>query len=429
MQANFSIQDVMDSGGSMRCPRCAYKGKLFNGRCAVCGYPLERETQEATEGSTAAVQRPFSQITGQLSQITGQFAPITNQYSPVFDLRPTSTPQMGTGPEPGDTLRNGRYRLQERITLPASQQNQGMAWNAYDLRMSSRFVVVREVKFSGELVSTPTQKEFLANKIAQRLNKLGKHPGLPAVIDLFSENDNYFLVFLYPQGETLTSLLKRWHNGLPEYMITEYAWQLCDILALLADQQPPIVHGAINPDTILISEDNRQALLMHIPLLPPKEPAGKIDDSVSGYLAPEQVHGTITPASDLYSLAATLYHAVTGSDPQERPPSFYPPARRLNDQVSPAIEQILARQLRLTIAQRYSGPREMQQDIEAMIEAYATMATRAVVPFQPSEIPLLSLKDEKGKKIDFNNLKPLTIPMLVGIALMLGLLLVVILRA
>jgi serine/threonine protein kinase len=408
----------------MRCPRCAYKGKLFNGRCAVCGYPIEQETQGATEGSTAAVQQPFSQV-------TGQFSSITNQFSAVFDPRSISTPQAEKGPEPGDTLRNGRYRLQERITLPVSQQNQGMAWNAYDLRMSSRFVVVREVKFSGEQASTPAQKEFLANKIAQRLNKLGEHPGLPSVIDLFSENSNYFLVFLYPQGEILTSLLKRWRNGLPEYMITEYAWQLCDILTLLADQQPSIIHGAINPDTILISEDNRQAVLMYLPLLPPKESAGKIDNSVSRYLAPEQVHGALTSASDLYSLAATLYHAATGSDPQERPPSFYPPARRLNERVSPAMELILARQLRLTVAQRYSSPREMQQDVAALIETYATQATRAVVLFQPSDVPVLSLKEEKNRQqiIDISNMKTLAIPVLLGILLVLGLLLIVILHA
>ncbi|MBV9259709.1 MAG: hypothetical protein JO215_17000 [Ktedonobacteraceae bacterium] len=412
----------------MRCPRCAYKGKLFNGRCAVCGYPLEQESQEETEDSTAAVQQPFLQITGQLS-------PITKQFSPVFDSYFANTRQPAKALEPGDILRNGRYRLQERILLPALQQNQGTAWNAYDLQISSRFVVVREVKFSGEQASTATQKEYLANKIAQRLKKLGEHPGLPHVIDLFSENGNYFLVFLYPRGETLASLLTRWGNGLPEYMITEYAWQLCDILALLADQQPPMVHGAINPDMILISEDHRQALLMHLPLLPPKEPSGKIDDHVSRYFAPEQVHGNITPTSDLYSLAATLYHAVTGSDPLKRPASFYPPARRLNPQVSASMELILARQLRLTIAQRYSGPREMQQEIAALIESYTTQATRAIVPFQPSEAPLLSLKDEKdekdekGKQIDFSNMKTLTIPVLVGIMVVLGLVLIVILRA
>jgi serine/threonine protein kinase len=423
MHTSFFIKDVfMDTGGSMRCPRCAYKGILFNGRCAVCAYPLDQETQETAEGSTAAVQQPFTQI-------TGQFSPITKQYSPVFDPRPVTTGQLGQTPEAGDLLRNGRYRLQERIALPASQQNQGMAWTAYDLKMSSRFVVVREVKFSGEQASTPTQKEYLANKIAQRLSKLGEHPGLPSVIDLFSENGNYFLIFLYPQGETLTALLKRWRNGLPEFMIAEYARQLCDILALLADQQPPIVHGTINPDTILISEDHRQALLLHLPLLPIKEPVGKADEGVSLYLAPEQVHGNITPASDLYSLAATLYHAVTGSHPLERPPSFYPPARRLNGQVSQEMEQVLARELRLTITQRYSNPREMQHDVAALIETYATMATRAVTPLQPSEVPVLTLKEEPRQKTTFDKVRTLAIPMLLGVMVVLGLLLFAVFRA
>ncbi len=412
----------------MRCPRCAYKGKLFNGRCAVCSYPMDQNAQNAqnmqemTEGSIAAIQQSFPRITGQLS-------PITNHYLPIAGPRPTRTTPLTKIPQAGDTLRNGRYKLQEQIALPASQQNQGMAWNASDLMMPKRFAVVREVKFSGEQASTPVQKEYLANKIAQRLKKLGEHSGLPAVSDLFSENGNYFLVFLYPQGETLTSLLKSWRNGLPEFMIAEYAWQLCDTLALLADQQPPLVHGAINPDMILISEDHKQALLLHMPLLPIKEPTGKIDDSVSLYLAPEQVHGNITPASDLYSLAATLYHAVTGSHPLERPPSFYPPARRLNEQVSQEMELILARELRLSTSQRYNSPREMQQEITALIETYTTMATRAVTPLQLSEVPVLSLQEEIVQRFNLTSMRTMAIPMLVGAMVVLGLLLFAVLRA
>lgn len=402
----------------MRCPRCAYKGKLFQGRCAVCGYPLEQETKE---NSTAAVQQSFLQV-------SDQYSPITNHYAPILDPHLINNSQSIHVPEAGDTLRNGRYRLQEHIVLPASQQSHGMAWNAYDLHMSSRFVVIREVNFSDELASTARQKEYIANKIAQRLNRLGEHPGLPRVSDMFSEKNSYFLVFLYPHGETLSALLKRWQNGLPEHIIAEYAWQLCDILASLGEQQPPIVHGAISPETILISEEGKQAILMHLPLLPPKELGGKIDDATSIYRAPEQVHGTITPASDLYALAATLYHAVTGSDPQERPPAFYPPARRINATISPAMEMILARELRLTVAQRYSNPQEMQQDIAALLESYATQATRAVVPLQPSEMPLLSLKSEKSWKADLRNTK-IIIPVLVGILVVLGLLIVIIMHA
>jgi serine/threonine protein kinase len=423
----------------MRCPRCAYKGKLFQGRCAVCGYPLEQEAQETIQTSTMDVQQPFLQVSNQYSPTTNHSTPIfdqqhtgahqfTNRHTSNFDHQPINNHQSTHGLETGTTLRDGRYRLQERIILPASQQSHGMAWSAYDLQMASRFVVIREVTFSGESASTPQQKEFIANKIAQRLNRLGEHPGLPRVSDMFSVNNSYFLVFLYPQGETLAVLLKRWRNGLPEHMITEYAWQLCDVLISLGEQQPPIVHGAICPETILISEEGKQAILMHLPLLPPKEVVEKIDDTTSAYRAPEQVHGTITPASDLYALAATLYHAVTGADPQERPPAFYPPARRLNPEVSAAMELILARELRLTVTQRYSNPYEMQQDIAALLESYATQATRAVTPLQPSEIPLLSFKPEKNWKTDLRNTKIL-IPVLVGILVVLGLFIMIILHA
>jgi serine/threonine protein kinase len=369
----------------MRCPRCAFKGKPFQGRCAVCGYQLQEEDTQNSTSFTHINQQPFP--------YTDQPAPFMEQ-SPRLEQTPVTnwhTAMQTLGP--GKLLRSGRYSIIASVALP--QQNQGAAWNARDLHMSNRLVLLREIRIPAELASTALKREQMVTMLAQRLNRLGEHPGLPNIVDLFKEKDAYFLVFLLPQGRSLAQILKQRKGGLPEHTVAEYGWQLCDILSLLAEQQPPLVHGAISPETILISENGKQAALLHLPVLPPKEIPGGAS-TPSSYRAPEQVHGTLTPSSDLYALAATLYHAATGSDPQERPPAFYPPARRINPEVSVALERILARQLRLSATQRYGSAYEMQQDLAALIESYPTQASKSIVRTRALAIPAQVQQDEKS---------------------------------
>ncbi len=365
----------------MRCPRCAFKGKPFQGRCAVCGYQLQEEDTQNSGSLTHINQQPFP--------YTDRPAPFMEQ-SPRRDQAPVTdwhTAMQTLGP--GKMLRSGRYNIIEAVALP--QQNQGTAWRARDLHMSNRLVLLREIRIPAELASTALKREQMVNMLAQRLNRLGEHPGLPNIVDLFKEKDAYFLVFLLPEGRSLAQILKQRRGGLPEHTVAEYGWQMCDILSLLAEQHPPLVHGAISPETILISENGKQAALLHLPVLPLREIKGGTL-TPSSYRAPEQIHGTLTPSSDLYALAATLYHAVTGSDPQERPPAFYPPARRINPEVSVAMERILARQLRLSAMQRYGSAYEMQQDLAALIESYPTQASKSIVPIQALSAPMQGIK-------------------------------------
>ena len=393
----------------MRCPRCAYKGKPFQGHCAVCGYDLQLGSQN-TASITRITQQTFpntdqpipfgEQFSPRLDQVSGigwqmmQPPAFGEQLSPRLDAVPVTTrhaaiPASG----PGRTLRAGRYTLLESVPLP--QQNQGTAWSARDLHMANRRVLLREIKIPTEMAPNAAKHEQAINALAQRMSRLGEHHGLPNVVDLFKEHDAYYLVLLWPQGNSLAETLKRRHSGLPEHIVAEYGRQLCDVLILLAEQQPPVVHSAISPETIVVSESGKQVTLLYLPLLPPTREyttnSGKL--TPPGYRAPEQVHGTLTPSSDLYALAACLYHAVTGSDPQSRPPAFYPPARRLNPAVSSTMERILARQLRLSASQRYSSAYEMQQDLAALIESYPTQANRSLPHIHTLDAPVQITQD------------------------------------
>ncbi|HET8840646.1 MAG TPA: hypothetical protein VFN35_04225, partial [Ktedonobacteraceae bacterium] len=198
---------------------------------------------------------------------------------------------------------------------------------------------------------------------------------------------------LYPEGVSLGSLLKRYGGALPEHQAAEYGYQLCGLLSTLAEQQPPLVHGSINPETIIVNEDQMSVALVHLPLFQPEPPPSSSGQVSAGYYAPEQIHGETNLSTDLYGLAVTLHYIVTGYDPRTRLALFHPPARRLNPAVSPQIEAILARQLSLSTSQRYTSPLEMQEDLAELIKSSTdttdtNMAGREVDPLQISAMQL-----------------------------------------
>lgn len=411
----------------MRCPRCGTEQNMRTGRCMKCGYEVRGGGSKSLQGmgdslfgasssppgmggssprpgnSLPGVSGPPTRPTGSLPRSGSPSLPGTSGSLP----RPSgSLPRPGgslprssgslprasgslsgltSAPAPyaknitnyalshGDHLNEGRYRLMGQITLPETQKRHGPAWMATDTLLSHRRVVVREMLVPRELArgSSVTQ---ICSTIAQRLQTLGQHPGFPSVSDFFTERGSSFIVFQHPDGVSLASLLKRYGGALPEDQVAAYGYQICALLTLLADQQPPIVHGSINPETILIDEDKHVASLIHLPLFKPDTPSNNSGQVSAGYYAPEQVHGELSPATDLYGLAVTMHHMVTGYDPRTRLALFHPPARRLNPTVTPQMEMIIAQQLSLSASQRYAHPSEMQRDLAALIESYPAPA-------------------------------------------------------
>lgn len=78
-----------------------------------------------------------------------------------------------------------------------------------------------------------------------------------------------------------------------------------------------------------------------------------------GYAPPEQYMGKVEPRSDLYSLAATMHHLLTGRDPQLEPPFSFPPLRDLNPAVSIQTAEVVMRALDKDVEKRPRAARDM----------------------------------------------------------------------
>ena len=75
-----------------------------------------------------------------------------------------------------------------------------------------------------------------------------------------------------------------------------------------------------------------------------KEEKGVTAVGTMGYAPPELFSGNVEPRSDIYSLGSTMFHLLTGADPQSNPLliliSIKTPSRQINPSLSDQMEQI-----------------------------------------------------------------------------------------
>jgi hypothetical protein len=101
-----------------------------------------------------------------------------------------------------------------------------------------------------------------------------------------------------------------------------------------------------------------------------------------GYAPPEQYLGKMEPRSDLYALAATMHHLLTGRDPQLEPPFSFPHLRRLAPEVSAQSERVIMGALDKDIEKRPKSAREMR-DLLPDPGPEEAAAPRALMPDEP----------------------------------------------
>ena len=267
-------------------------------------------------------------------------------------------------------LQDGRYVIKKIL----GQGGMGSLALASDTRLADKLVVSKEL-ISDNADPTEDVRNFKGE--VQTLAHLD-HPLIPGVTDHFQEGSRYFMVQEYVEGENLEARLERIKRPMEEQDALSYAVEVLDILDYLEQQTPPIVHRDIKPANIIIGTKDQRAHLVDFGIARAYAPSNARRKQTSalgtpGYAPPEQYQGNAEPRSDLYALAATLYHLLTNRDPADYPPFQFPPVRTLNPRLSLDIEAILTRALMLDVNQRYQTALEMKRDIDAILFRYFEM--------------------------------------------------------
>ncbi len=213
--------------------------------------------------------------------------------------------------EEGKKLQD-RYRIEKQI----GQGGMGSVYRATDERFNST-VAIKETLFTDDNYRKAFSRE------ARLLNSL-KHTALPKVSDTFIDGNGQYIVMEYISGEDLFEMLEESGDAFPLEDVLIWAEQLLDALEYLHGQTNPVIHRDIKPQNLKLTPQG-QVILLDFGLAKGnptdanhKTAANSIFGYSRNYASLEQIQGTGTdPRSDIYSLAATLYHLVTGKPPAD----------------------------------------------------------------------------------------------------------------
>lgn len=255
-------------------------------------------------------------------------------------------------------LLHKRYRIVEIL----GQGGMGSVYRAVDENLGVD-VAVKENLFTTDEYARQFRLEavILANL---------RHPNLPRVTDHFVIGDQgQYLVMDYIEGEDLRQRMERMGNITEDEAILIGA-AMCDALMYLHTRKPPILHRDIKPGNVKITPDGHIFLVdfgLAKVLHGNQATTTGARAMTPGYSPPEQ-YGTARtdPRTDIYSLGATLYAALTGIIPEDglaraMDNTQLTPLRKRNGKVSKRLAVAIEKAMGIDPADRYQNGEEFKR--------------------------------------------------------------------
>lgn len=212
----------------------------------------------------------------------------------------------------GEVWLDGRYELLEIVGRGAV----GMTYRARRVG-DGEVVAIKELSFSR---LDTFKKQELFEREARVLRELD-HPGVPAYYDELvwgiGKHQAFYIVEEFIQGQTLASEFKS--KRYAEEDVLDVIEELSQILEYLHSRAPAVIHRDLKPENIMrrgsgelvivdfgvVKDGGHDAL------------AGATVAGTFGYMAPEQLRGMSTRASDLYALGVLALEMLTRTPPHE----------------------------------------------------------------------------------------------------------------
>ncbi len=256
------------------------------------------------------------------------------------------------------TVLDGKYEILKEI----GRGGMSIVYLARDNRLNKQWAV-KEMKNDGTK-STKTLLKGLEREA--NILKDVDHPVLPRIVDIINNKGTIYVVMDFIEGTNLADVLKQ-EGAQPQEDVIEWGRQLASALDYLHSMNPPIIYRDMKPSNVMLKPEGGVKL---IDFGTAKEfKAENIADTTAlgtrGYAAPEQFGDDkgrglykTDARTDIYNLGATLYHMVTGKNPND-PPYEMKPIREWDPSLSTGLEKIILKCTQPSPADRYQSCSEL----------------------------------------------------------------------
>ena len=273
-------------------------------------------------------------------------------------------------------LHGGRYQIQRQL----AQGGFGITYVATHVALG-QIVTIKELCPQGSLrlqstLQPPTTQagmwtQAVSSFVTEARTLAGfNHPGIVKVQDVFEENNTAYFVMELLQGQTLAERLQT--RVLNEAQAVTLAQQICAALKVVHGQG--MLHRDLKPDNVFL-EPTRGAVLIDFGSARAFSGVTMHNTQIltPGY-APLEQYGTtgkFGPYTDIYSLAATLYTALTGYPPPDAVSRANNQTLSFPNYISSGWRDLIDRSMRFKVDER-------PQNIDEFLRALPNLAAAAV---------------------------------------------------
>lgn len=266
-------------------------------------------------------------------------------------------------------------RVNERYEIIRPIGGGGMA----DVFLAKDLILDRDVAVKVLKNQFANDEEFIRRfrREAQSAASMS-HPNIVNIFDVGEENNEYYIVMEYVEGQTLKQYIHD-HGSLTPEETVRILRQVSSAVSHAHDNH--IVHRDIKPQNILISPNGTAKVTDFGISRAISDATITHTNSVLGsvhYLSPEQAKGGyVTYQSDLYSLGVVAYEMLTGKVPftADTPVSIalkhlqdpFPSVRDIKPEVPQSLDNVILRATSKEPENRYTNGHAMLADIETVL--------------------------------------------------------------
>ncbi|MEA5601512.1 serine/threonine-protein kinase [Nostoc sp. UHCC 0252] len=288
-----------------------------------------------------------------------------------------------------------RYEVQQLLGKKAGRRT----LVARDLN-TQELVVIKLLSFGSDFEWDSLK---LFEREAETLKSLS-HPSIPQYLDYFEVNSptikGFALVQTYIRAKTLEQYCESGRT-FTEAEIKQIAKALLEILIYLHGLYPPVIHRDLKPSNILLGERSGNSVgqvylidFGSVQTVLATEGGTRTVVGSYGYMPQEQFGGRTVPASDLYSLGATLIYLVTGTHPADLPQKDFRIQFEQVADVSPRLTRWLKSMTEPSLERRFNSA---PGAIAALEKPQTTLS--ALVMSKPDGSKIQLTKNEDSLKI------------------------------